>query len=201
MPIETRHAMKTAIAVNPIIVGAYTDRDGGICPMLAAHRNGGRTSFASFAHAWDRYTRATGAPRRASEREVRALTTMLEASIALEAVNGSGALGAAITEHQQVRAQRARREEHAAVASQARPATAKAGADAPVAPEVPSPATMPAGDCDRSAELSGRPGWAWLRPFRRLDEYERALEQLRALEQAGEPAAPTQPHEREHQPA
>jgi hypothetical protein len=48
MPVVTRQAMKDAIAVNPIIVGAYSDRDGGVCPMLAAHRNGGRTSFASF---------------------------------------------------------------------------------------------------------------------------------------------------------
>ena len=46
----------TGSARNPIIVGAYTDGRGGVCPMLAAHRNGGRTSFASFARAWDRYT-------------------------------------------------------------------------------------------------------------------------------------------------
>ncbi len=197
MPIGTRKAMKDAIAVNPIIVGAYTDRDGGICPMLAAHRNGGRTSFASFAHAWDRYTRAAGAPRRASEREVCALGAMLEASIALEAVSGSGALGAAISEHKQVRAQRARREEHAAAASEAA-AASKARDENPAAP---SRAT-PAGDSDRSGELCGRPGWAWLRPFRRLDEYERALEQLRALEQAGDSTACSQQApERERQPA
>lgn len=173
MPLETRHAMKDAIAVNPIIVGAYTDRDGGICPMLAAHRNGGRTSFASFAHAWDRYTRASGASRRASEREVRALTTMLEASIAFESVNGAGALGAAIADHQ---ASRARREERAAVA-----APAEAGEPKRKRVEGPRP-----GDPDRSAELRGRHGWAWLRPFRRLDEYERALEQLDAVERRAE---------------
>ena len=57
MPEETRDAMLRGIEINPIIVGAYTDRAGGVCPMLAAHRNGGRTSFASFARAWDRYTR------------------------------------------------------------------------------------------------------------------------------------------------
>ena len=28
----------------------------------------------------------------------------------------------------------------------------------------------------RSTELQARPGWAWLRPFRRLDDYERALQ-------------------------
>jgi hypothetical protein len=77
--------MLDGVESNRIIVGAYTDRDGGVCPMLAAHRNGGRTSLASFARAWDRYT---GARRRrarpASERELNTLRTMLEASIALD---------------------------------------------------------------------------------------------------------------------
>ena len=54
MPFETREAMLDAVQSNSIIVGAYTGPGGGICPMLAAHRNGGRTSFASFARAWDR---------------------------------------------------------------------------------------------------------------------------------------------------
>jgi hypothetical protein len=76
--------MLTGVEANRIIVGAYTDRKGGICPMLAAHRNGGRTSLASFAHAWDRYTGARGRPRQASERELHTLTAMLEASIALD---------------------------------------------------------------------------------------------------------------------
>ena len=33
-------AMLEGIRTNEIIVGAYSDRDGGVCPMLAAHRNG-----------------------------------------------------------------------------------------------------------------------------------------------------------------
>jgi hypothetical protein len=36
--------MLDGIKRNPIIVGAYAATDG-ICPMLAAHRGGGRTSF------------------------------------------------------------------------------------------------------------------------------------------------------------
>ncbi len=76
--------MLTGVEANRIIVGAYTDRKGGVCPMLAAHRNGGRTSLASFAHAWDRYTGARGRPRPASDRELHTLTAMLEASIALD---------------------------------------------------------------------------------------------------------------------
>ena len=35
--------MLEGMDANRIIVGAYTDRQGGICPMLAAHRHGGRT--------------------------------------------------------------------------------------------------------------------------------------------------------------
>jgi hypothetical protein len=84
LPLQTRKAMLAGVEANRIIVGAYTDRKGGVCPMLAAHRNGGRTSLASFAHAWDRYTGARGRPRPASDRELHTLTAMLEASIALE---------------------------------------------------------------------------------------------------------------------
>jgi len=85
LPLQTRRAMLAGIESNRIIVGAYTDRKGGVCPMLAAHRNGGRTSLASFAHAWDRYTGVRGRrARAATEREVNTLKTMLEASIALD---------------------------------------------------------------------------------------------------------------------
>jgi hypothetical protein len=73
--------MLRGIASNRIIVGAYVDpRSGGVCPMLAAHRNGGRTSVASFARAWDEYTGARR-PRRASRREVRVLRQLLEESL------------------------------------------------------------------------------------------------------------------------
>ncbi len=112
MPAPTRRAMLGALEVNPIIVGAYTDRDGGVCPMLAAHRNGGRTSFASFAQAWDRYTRAGDGPRRATDREVRALKTMLEASIATEDEREEGFLADAIAAHRTAQVERARHEEH-----------------------------------------------------------------------------------------
>ena len=81
--MQTRRAMLAGVEANRIIVGAYTDRKGGVCPMLAAHRNGGRTSLASFARAWDRYTGARR-PRPATERELNTLRTMLEASIALD---------------------------------------------------------------------------------------------------------------------
>jgi hypothetical protein len=129
--------MLEGIEANRIIVGAYTDRQGGVCPMLAAHRNGGRTSLASFARAWDRYTRARGRPRPATDREVTTLRTMLEASIVLE--------------------------------------------ETPALNEVERPrrARRPTGERHRARELRHQPGWAWLRPFRRLDEYERAVSELR----------------------
>jgi hypothetical protein len=81
LPRHTREAMLRGIDANTIIVGAYTDRNGGICPMLAAHRNGGRTSFASFARAWDDFTNAPKRPRRASRREVAVLRSYLEMSL------------------------------------------------------------------------------------------------------------------------
>ena len=83
LPLQTRRAMLAGVESNRIIVGAYTDKKGGVCPMLAAHRNGGRTSLASFARAWDRYTGVRRA-RAATERELNTLRTMLEASIALD---------------------------------------------------------------------------------------------------------------------
>ena len=113
MPIETRAAMLDALGRNPIIVGAYAAPGGGVCPMLAAHRNGGRTDYAEFARAWDRYAHARRKrPRLATERELNALQTMLEASIAGESVRGAGALSRAISDHRRAQLERARREEH-----------------------------------------------------------------------------------------
>ncbi len=101
LPIDTKRAMLDAIEHNRIIVGAYTDRDGGVCPMLAAHRNGGRTSYASFARAWDSYTQASHRSRPATERELTTLTTMLEASLASDAPDGT-TLGMAIADHREL---------------------------------------------------------------------------------------------------
>jgi hypothetical protein len=137
LPLKTRKAMLGGIEANRIIVGAYTDRKGGVCPMLAAHRNGGRTSLASFARAWDRYTGARGRPRPATDRELGTLRTMLEASIAQDELP---ALSEVAAERKRVR--------------------------------------KPTGERHRGAELKYQPGWAWLRPFRRLDEYERAVAEL-----------------------
>src|SRR5687767_5408230 len=100
--------MLDAIENNRIIVGAYTDRDGGVCPMLAAHRNGGRTSYASFARAWDRYTHAGNRSRPATEREVMTLKTMLEGSLASDAPDGT-TLETAIAQHRALQRRAPRR--------------------------------------------------------------------------------------------
>jgi hypothetical protein len=104
LPLRTREAMLEGVRADEIIVGAYSDRSGGVCPMLAAHRHGGRTSFVSFAHAWDRFAGAKRA-RRATTRELRVLEAQLEASILSETD-----LGAAIRDHQSIARDRRARE-------------------------------------------------------------------------------------------
>jgi hypothetical protein len=110
LPRHTRVAMLDGINSNRIIVGAYTGEDG-ICPMLAAHRAGGRTNFISFAKAWDRYAfrgsrKHTARP--ATERELLVLRTHLEASL-LSDEGPSPDLSAAIREHAELMSARKQR--------------------------------------------------------------------------------------------
>jgi hypothetical protein len=100
LPVGTREAMLVGVQANErIIAGAYVDRDGGVCPMLAAHRAGGRTDLLSFARSWDRFTRTNGKPRAASEREVRMLVAQLQDSL----MSASGMdLDVAISEHREL---------------------------------------------------------------------------------------------------
>jgi hypothetical protein len=71
-------------ASERVIVGAYVDGEGGVCPMLAAHRQGARTNFLPFARAWDRFTRAGRRAREATGREIEILLGQLEASLMSE---------------------------------------------------------------------------------------------------------------------
>jgi hypothetical protein len=109
LPTQTRTAMLEGISTNEIIVGAYADRDGGVCPMLAAHRCGGRTNFISFAKAWDAFAGVKRA-RRATERELRVLKSSLEASLLEEQQCPPSDLGQAIAAHQDTARQRRARE-------------------------------------------------------------------------------------------
>jgi hypothetical protein len=106
LPLRTKHAMLEGVRANDIIVGAYTDRDGGVCPMLAAHRHGGRTGVIAFARAWDRFSGARRA-RRATRRELRVLEAQLEASILAEQ---DASFAATIAEHQVLLRERKARE-------------------------------------------------------------------------------------------
>ena len=159
MPRGTREAMLDGITSNKIIVGAYTDRSGGICPMLAAHRHGGRTALASFARSWDRYTGAGGRPRPATDRELRTLKAMLQASLYSE--DSRSDLTAAVTELKAAKVRRAGEEAAAAAVRKA-----------------------DTGERDRTPELKKRHGWAWTRIFRRYDTYKAALDQMEADERA-----------------
>jgi hypothetical protein len=151
LPAQTRVAMLEGVGSNEIIVGAYVDRSGGVCPMLAAHRCGGRTDFLTFARTWDSFTGARGRARRATQRELRILTAHLEASLLADP---SSDFEQAIAEHRALVAARA-----------------ESGAEPPA--ERPS-------EPDRQRELRRRDGWAWMRVFRRLDEYEGALARVEA---------------------
>jgi hypothetical protein len=123
--------------------------------MLAAHRAGGRTNLASFARAWDRYTGAN-TMREASERELRTLRAMLEASLYYE--DNGAELGRVAAEHRELVDERER---------------------------------LDTGERNRTPELRRRHGWAWLRVFRRLEDYEAAIAE--AERRQGEDA----PRERE----
>ena len=165
--------MLRGIETNRIIVGAYVDsQSGGICPMLAAHRNGARTSVANFARAWDTYTQAKK-PRRATRREVRTLRALLEWSLDIDTSLATGSLAEAAA---QIRAER----------EQFRCAS-------------PAPKRTPAdtGERHRGRELRLSRDWAWMRPTRRLDEYkdllaaaEEQLSEQRAAEILGEKPEP-----------
>ena len=105
LPARTREAMLDGVRSNDrIIVGAYSDGRGGICPMLAAHRRGGRTNFLSFARSWDRFTRAGRKVRQATHRELAILASQLEGSLLSEA---TVEFGLAIEEHNALNARRA----------------------------------------------------------------------------------------------
>jgi hypothetical protein len=172
LPRHTRVAMLEGMDSGPIIVGAYSNEDG-VCPMLAAHRAGGRTNLIAFARAWDRFAfrdARKARARRATERELRVLTTHLEASL-LEDEAPQVGLAAARHDHLELRR---RREDTEAQARQGR-----ARPEAQTRQRRARP-----GDPDRSAELGGRHGWSWTRFFRRYDEYELALERLEAQESA-----------------
>lgn len=184
LPRHTREAMLQGIRGNPIIVGAYTDPHG-ICPMLAAHRAGGRTNLIAFARAWDRFAfggAKVTRPRPATARELLILETHLEASL-LEEETPRAELAQAIAEHRELVSRRDRQVAAAAAAERPRRRARRRPRRAGHPGRVPGAVPQRPGDPDRSRELRKRPGWAWTRVVRRYDEYEWALQQVRAAQQ------------------
>ena len=167
LPMKTRVAMLEGIRENEIILGAYTSTEGGICPMLAAHRSGGRTNAEGFAKTWDRFGGITGRrARRATKRELLILTTHLELSLLADSEPAPD-LAVALAEHRTLvaRNERAasRRHDNDRAARRERARAQRAIA------------ALRPGEPNRSSELRDAPGWAWMRVFRRYDDYERAL--------------------------
>lgn len=81
LPLYLRQAMLDALHhEQEVIVGAYTDRRGRVCPMLTAHRRGARAVVGRFPRAWDEFARARR-PRPATRREVEILRAVLEESV------------------------------------------------------------------------------------------------------------------------
>ena len=143
--------MLDGVRANTIVVGAYTDGRGGICPMLAAHRNGGRTSFLSFARAWDAFARADSV-RPATPRELRVLEDLLVHSLET-APGGDGDLAAAIAEHRAAVERRRSRPE--IVARRLRPSRVRLlrskRADGEASPARPAGPPAEAGAAERTA--------------------------------------------------
>jgi hypothetical protein len=182
LPRRTREAMLRGIDSNHIVVGAYVDRDsGGICPMLAAHRNGGRTNLGSFARAWDRYTGAKR-PRLASRRELRTLRSLLELSLAGDDLTEVGSMAEAAAQIRSEREAQAMRERAAGARSSSDfEGAAVAAREAPCI-QLPEPDDHPI----RVRRLR----WSWMRPARRYEEFTDLLaaaeEQLAEQRPAGD---------------
>jgi len=169
--------MLDGIERHEIIVGAYSNRDG-VCPMLAAHRAGGRTTAIAFAKAWDRFAfRASRSrrPRRATARELMLLKVYLQASLLATPSEARTPVTPARTH---VTPARAPVTPARAPVTPARAPVTPAGSLTPT----PAPTLLPdtaapqrPGDEDRSGDLAGRPGWSWSRLVRRYDDYERLI--------------------------
>jgi len=170
--------MLEGIQKNTIVVGADGNARGGVCPLYATAAPPSKQIGRPFARAWDRFAGARMS-RLASERELRTLRSMLEASIevATEPEAPVLSLQEAIAAHKVSQA----RTRAQAAAEQARPSSGEGPA---------RPLRRASGERDRTRELAGHEGWAWLRPFRRLDDYERALQTLDALAEAASSSEP-----------
>jgi hypothetical protein len=129
LPERTRKAMLVGLGNNTVITGAFAASKDGACPMMAAHREGGRTSCCTFPEAWDKFTGVYGRHiiREATPYEVQILCEEIEDSL-LPLPN---VLSDAIAEHQAI--VEARRLEATAVEAET-----TAARERPVEPEAPA---------------------------------------------------------------
>lgn len=109
LPERTRKAMLHGLGNNTVITGAFAASKNGACPMMVAHREGGRTSCCTFPEAWDKFTGVYGRHivREATPYEVQILCEEIEAS--LQPL--PNVLSDAIAEHQAMVAARRREPE------------------------------------------------------------------------------------------
>jgi hypothetical protein len=126
LPERTRKAMLVGLGNNTVITGAFAASKDGACPMMAAHREGGRTSCCTFPEAWDKFTGVYGRHiiREATPYEVQILCEEIQASL----VPVPNVLSDAIAEHQAIveaRRQEATLEQSRALAPEAQEAPAE----------------------------------------------------------------------------
>lgn len=109
LPERTRRAMLSGLGNNTVITGAFSDGNG-VCPMLAAQREGDRTRCMSFPEAWDRFTGVHGRyiTRQATADEVLHLRMQLEESLQAPPPDTHG-FAQAIADHEAAVAARRRR--------------------------------------------------------------------------------------------
>ena len=107
LPERTRNAMLSGVTSNTVITGAFSD-GSGVCPMLAANHQGGRTRCVSFPEAWDRFCGVWGRSitRPATQEEVGVLRAQLQESLSAPP---DTLLSDAISEHLAMVAARRRR--------------------------------------------------------------------------------------------
>ena len=152
LPERTRQAMLIGLENNTVITGAFAGTKDGACPMMAAHREGGRTSCCTFPEAWDKFCGVHGRNivRPATEYEVMILCQEIEAS--LQPL--PNVLSDAIAEYQASRVGRAAREQADAVAEvAAEPERRVAAASEDAAPPRKRRLRITGGHIDLSAEI------------------------------------------------
>jgi hypothetical protein len=193
--------MLKGLEKNSIIVGADGNVRGGRCPMLAASVGSSKVTGKPFARAWDNYA-GVRFSRPATRHELHTLRTMLHASIDLEtekpvdltaaisrlsAVRQADIVETPVVERAVVETAPPPVDLQAAIAahmaSKERSSAAERAKD--LLSRKPAPERRDTGERARTEELEGRHGWAWLRPFRRFDDFERAVQQLEEAELAG----------------